>query len=79
MIAAAWRSLPPLISFFFFNFLLYCVQKSVSGKKVQSGGNVSVKNQWNVGVLLAVLEMFLSAHSTAVCTSELQQTTGRTP
>lgn len=34
------------------------MQSSVSGKKVQSGGNVSVKNQWNMGVVVGVPEVF---------------------
>lgn len=57
--ALASRSLSPS-PFFNFNFCLVCVQSSVSGKKVQSGGNVSLKTQWNLGALLVVSEIFLS-------------------
>lgn len=65
MIALTCRG-PPVSSFkkiYIFLFrVCVCVrvQSSVSGIKVQSGGNISVENQWNLDVLLAVPERFLS-------------------
>lgn len=48
MIAVACRGLPPSPFKIKKIFILYVCAEQRAGKKVQSGGNVSVKNQWNV-------------------------------
>lgn len=75
-----WRFEAFPLKFFLFLFCV-CVKSSVSATKVQSGGNVSVRKQWNLGALLLVPEMFLSTQLQlrSVYASEFWPTTGRNP
>lgn len=75
-----WRFEAFPLKFFLFLFCV-CVKSSVSATKVQSGGNVSLRKQWNLGALLLVPEMFLSTQLQlrSVYASEFWPTTGRNP